>query len=693
MPYRLAIDTGGTFTDFVLVDEAGTITEAKEPTAKESPDVALSAGLRDLATKRQQPVSQLIGECSLIIHGTTVAINALIQHKGARTGLLCTDGFRDSLEIRLGWKEERFDFKVDPPPVLVPRYLRRPVRERVDKNGHVLISLHEEDVEEAADLFSREGIEAVAICFLWSFLHPNHERRAAEIMRARLPSAYVTTSVDIAPQMREYDRTSTTVVNAYVGPPLVSYLERVEKFLRDQGYAGQIRYVQSNGGLAAPEIIKKRAVLALNSGPAAGPSAAAFYGRLSGHPNLIVVDMGGTSFDACLVRNGVAETTATADVHRYRLASPMTNIITVGAGGGSIGAIDEGILRVGPESAEAVPGPACYMKGGTLPTVTDADMVLGYLNPVVLLGGAFPVDHEASHRAVEEHIGKSGNLETDKASLGVYQVVNKNMANALIEISSASGLDPRDFALLAAGGQGALHAAALAEELSIPVVLIPKAASTFCALGAMVADVRHDYKQTVAMPLRDADHDSLKAICDELEKRGFDELDQEGIRPEDRLSQRVLDVRYAQQIYECGVEVTDLSWKAGAIEEIGRRFHQVHEDLYAYSNPGEDCELINISVTVWGRTEPPALARYAVGSESAEGARVGERMMFFPSGDGIYHGSIYDGTKLLAENLVVGPAVIEEPHTTILVPPGFSVRLKDIGVYVMTRVEEIEKPK
>lgn len=681
--YRLGIDVGGTFTDFVLVDQDGRVTEAKTPSTPAEPGQAIRQGLEEMAERLGRSVAGLLADCHLLIHGTTVALNTLIQHRGARTGLICTEGFRDTLEIRLGYRDVRYDFRHPPPPILVPRYLRLPVRERVDKNGRVTTPLVEDDVDRAVEVFAREGVESVAICLLWSFYNPVHERRVAEMVRERMPDAYVSPSVDVAPQIREYDRVSSTVLNAYIGPRLSRYLRQTEDFLREEGYAGEIRYIQSNGGVAAGEVIRMRAVLALNSGPAAAPAAGLFYGRRLDFDDLITIDMGGTSFDACLIAHGAPDVKGTADVQRYRLAAPMININTIGAGGGSIAWLDHGILRVGPQSAEAVPGPACYMRGGTQPTVTDADVVLGYLNPVALLGGKFKIDASLARRAIDDVVAGPLGMTVPQAAMGVFDIVNRNMANAISEISLERGYDPRDFILVAAGGQGPVHAGDLARELSIPTVIVPKLASTFCAFGALATDLRHDYKRSFAFRLADLDAAALERTFREMEAAGHGDLAVEGVPREDVLVTRRLEMRYVGQIYEVPVDVSDLELTREALPEIQERLHRQHEKEYTYRHEAGVGEIINATVTVIGRLPEIRLPAQEVGGRDASGARSGERPMLFREFGEYRPTPVYDGTRLRPGNRLPGPAVVEELNTTVVVFPGFELELTPQNAYLM----------
>lgn len=683
MSYRLGIDVGGTFTDFVLADDSGRIVEAKTPSTRMNPADAIERGLRELAAKIEQPLDGLLKRCSLLIHGTTIALNTLIQQSGAKTGLICTEGFRDTLEIRLGYRDHRYDFRHPPPPILVPRVRRLPVRERIDKSGRVVVPLDEADVHRAVDVFRREDVEAVAVCLLWSFYNPIHERRIGEIVRSALPDAYLSLSVDVAPQIREYDRVSSTALNAYVGPRLTRYLQQTEAFLRELGYTGEIRYIQSNGGIAGGASIKTRAVLALNSGPAAAPAAGLFFGRQLEEDNLITVDMGGTSFDACLIDHGVPDMKGTADVHRYRLAAPMININTIGAGGGSIAWLDHGIPRVGPESAEAIPGPACYSRGGTRPTVTDADVVLGYLNPVALLGGMFPIDQERAHQAVDEAIARPLGITVPQAALGIFEIVNRNMANTIAEISLERGFDPREFTLIAAGGQGAVHAGELARELGIPTVVIPKLASTFCAFGALVTDLRHDYKRSFAVRLSELDPSRLEQVFRDMEEVGYADLAVEGVRRADAQLSRELEMRYVGQIFEVVVDASDLRLdQPGVVVEILERLHRQHEKEYTYRHETALGEIINATVTCLGHL-PPVRSATVTDYVDSNTALLGERPMLFRQFGDYRPTPVYNGAGLAPGTIITGPAVVEESNTTIVVSPGFDLELTSLNAYLM----------
>ena len=454
--YRLGIDAGGTFTDFVLADRAaGSVEIYKTLSTPHDPTEAIQNGLGLIANDLKVDEREIISQCDLCINGTTVGLNALIQHKGAKVGLICTAGHEDSVEIRLGHKEDgyRYDAEYPPAVMLVPRYLRRGVRERVLSNGEIRTPMEEEDVRDACRRFQKEAVEAVAISFLWSVLNKTHEMRAAEIVREMLPGVILTVGSELYPQVREYTRTSTAITNAYLAPILKKYVAAVDQYFQDMGAENPVRYFQSNGGLAIGQAMTDRSVYAINSGPASAPQAALNVCEPFGHKNVITVDMGGTSFDITLARDGITNLNKNIDFLRYRIGVPMIQVETLGAGGGSIGWIDEmGLLQMGPQSAGSNPGPACYGRGGSEPTVSDANLVLGYLNPEGLVGGRLPLDYSLSHRAIEERIARPLNISVEKAAYGMFTIVNNNMVNGIRRVSVERGYDPRDFVLVAAGG-------------------------------------------------------------------------------------------------------------------------------------------------------------------------------------------------------------------------------------------------
>lgn len=693
--YRLGIDTGGTFTDFILEDGSGSIRLYKTSSTPHNPPDAIRDGLGLIADDQGISVGEFLARCDMVIHGTTVALNALLEHKGALTALLCTAGHEDSLEIRLGHKEDGHRYDADYPQaqILAPRYLRLGVKERILSDGSVRIPLDEASVYEAVDKIRRAGAQAVAISLIWSFLHPAHERRVEEIVRKELPDLFISTSLDIFPQIREYTRTSTTVTNAYLGPILSRYIQRIEDFFKGMGYDRKILYVQSNGGLASGEVLSNKPVYALNSGPSAGPAAGLYFGERLGRTNIITVDMGGTSFDIALAANGRTNTMKDFDFNRYRIGIPMLQVETLGAGGGSIAAVDSmGLLRVGPESAGAEPGPACYKRGGEHPTVTDALVVLGYLNQSHLLGGRLQIDAAASFKAVEDGVAKPLGISTEQAAVGIFKVVNSTMVAGIRRVSIERGHDPRDFAIVSGGGAGSAHAAKLAEELGITQVIVPRVASGFCAFGEIISDVKHNYLSSYAVRMDQVDADVLNARFEEMETTGRTDLIAEGFAPEDVYVSRSVDMRYVDQVHECAVDIPVFRITQDKLPEIAETFHTRHEALFTYAERDNIAEIINIESTVYGRVPKPELPRLtSVANPDPEGALRCERAAFFEDGLGYRDVKVYDGPELHPGMVVVGPAVIEEDTTTVVVFPDWELTLDCLGVYVMQYVGDVDK--
>jgi N-methylhydantoinase A len=684
--YRIGIDTGGTFTDLVLVDSAGRVELFKTPSTPDDPPAAIRTGIELIADQLGRTVKAFLGDSEMIIHGTTVALNALIQLKGAKVGLLCTRGHEDSLEIRNGHKEDghRYDFRYPAATMLVPRRLRVPVTERVLSDGRVRTPLDEDDVRRGIELFRREGVEAVGVSFLWSFLHPEHERRAGELLAAQLPGVHVTLSVDLLPQIREYTRTSTVAVNAYIQPRLAGYIGAIEEMLGDLGYRNPIRYVQSNGGLTSGRTFVQRAVSALNSGPAAGPSASLHFATRLGHRNLLTLDMGGTSSDISLAPDGRVDLVKDVDIGRYRVGIPLVNVISIGAGGGSIAWLDrQGILHVGPQSAEAVPGPACYARGGTEATVTDALVVLGYLDHSALLGGRMPIDSGAAWAAVEERVARPLGLPIERAAHGIVEVVNANMIGGIRSVSVERGHDPRDFTLVAGGGATSAHAGRLAAELGIRTTIVPRVASGLCAFGEAVADVKHTHLASYTTPLSRLDPSRLNELFLELERRGRADLEEEGFADGDVVVERSLDMKYIDQVHECSVSIPPFEVTAERLHEIEDAFHRRHEALYTYCERDNTPELINVEVNVYGRSpelSPPQMP----GNGAGPPASTGERAAYFPELGDFRPTRVYAGPALRLGHVVAGPAIVQEETTTIVVYPGSRLDVPSPDLFVMT---------
>lgn len=693
--YRLGIDAGGTFTDLILADRKGGVRIFKALSTPTDPTAAIRNGLKLIQEETGLSPQAIVSNADLCINGTTVGLNALITHNGAKTGLIATRGHEDSIEIRLGHKEDgyRYDPEYPPATMLVPRYLRRGVAERVLSNGTVHTPLNEEDVREACRHFIREGVESVAISFVWSVLHPEHELRAGEIVREMMPNVRLTIGSQLYPQVREYTRTSTAIVNAYLAPILQRYVEAVDAYFQSLGARHPVRYFQSNGGLALGRVVSDQSVYAINSGPASAPQAALWLGEPWGMKDIITVDMGGTSFDITLTRDGRANVSKNIDFLRYRIGIPMIQVETLGAGGGSIGWIDSmGLLQMGPQSAGSEPGPACYDQGGEKPTTTDANLVLGYLNPDGLVGGRLPLNVEKARRAIKTHLADPLGISVEKAAYGMFTIVNNNMVNAIRRVSVERGYDPRDFVLNCAGGATAAHITALAREMGICKVLISKLASGLCAFGQILSDVKYNYMAPVAARLEGADSAArLNRLFGELEGRGRADLMADGFT-DDRISvRRSLDMRYVGQVHECTVDIEPFEITEAALERLKAAFHARHEELYTYSEPHSAVEVVNVESAITGAVDKPGRMTSAPG-KGAHSALKGTREMIF-NADGIAHETpVYDGALLGAGDRITGPAVIQEVTTTIVIEPGWLAELDASAVYVVTMAADPANP-
>jgi N-methylhydantoinase A len=677
--FRIGIDVGGTFTDFLVVaDGDGARFVHKTSSTPDDPSRAVVNGLAEIAEELGLTRREFFAGVELIVHGTTVTTNAVLTHRGARTGLLTTRGFRDALALRDGTREEPYNNRMQPPTPLVPRYLRLPATERVDFNGDVVQPLDETDVRAAAQTFVQEGVEAVAVSFMHSPTHGGHERRALELLRELMPDAYLTASSDLLPQVRFYDRTSTTVLNAYVGPIITRYVHALTTRLEESEFRGVLLIMQSNGGVATPAELAERAALSLLSGPASGPTAGLWLLEPHGLRDCITIDMGGTSFDTALVKDGQPLVMTDGLVNRWRLALPAIDIHTIGAGGGSLAYVDEGgLLHVGPESAGAAPGPACYGRGGTEPTVTDADLLLGYLGEGSFR--ALQLDRASAEEAMSERVARVLGLPVEDAAAGVYDLVNVAMAAGVREVSVRRGLDPRDFPLVVAGGAGPLHAAAIASELEIPLLLVPRESSIFCAAGMLMSDFKHDDVRAYKSLLSGADLGRLGRLFEEMANAGRATLARERISEENAETQAALDLRYVGQWHELTVPIQ----LPVEVEQVATEFHRQHDLLFGYSSLATPIELLSARVTTLGRTEKPATRDLIGGERDSKRALRGTRPVWSLAAREMVPAAVYDGTVLGAGAVLAGPAVVELMNTTIIVLEGFDLIVDRFGSFIL----------
>lgn len=674
--YRIGIDVGGTFTDFAMVDGAGRLILHKTPSTPHDPSEGVFTGLCELAADRSIALADFLARIEIIVHGTTVCTNALLTRNGARVGLLTTAGFRDVLQMRRGLRESRYDNTEEPPEPLVPRELRIGVQERVGADGSVLTPLATADLAAAAENFRRQRVDAIAICFMHAYLRNDHEVKAAAYLRQALPDAFISVSSDLLARIGFYERTSPTVINSYVGPILSRYLTRLRQRLAEAGCAAQLLIIQSNGGVATPEICILRPATTVLSGPASGPLLGVDALRKHGYTNGVVVDMGGTSFDVALVQDGRPLFTDEGTIDRLHLGLPMLQILTVGAGGGSVGWIDAGgLLHIGPQSAGADPGPACYGRGGSEPTCTDANLVLGYLDPDFFLGGRMRLDREQATHAIGERVAEPLRLTVAAAAAAMFRVINTNMAAAIREVSVERGIDPRRLPLVVGGGAGPLHAGFIAQELGMPLVILPRQSSVLCAAGALFTDFIHDYVRTHLGVLLALDWSVLDGYAHDLQADAERTLTAEGIAGGDAEYRWSVDLMYEGQHHHIGVPVAAAEFDGRHTGEILARFHEIHDHLYGYSLPEKEAgvSMVNLRLTAIGRTPKPSMPEASRVAPDPGAARKGSRPIWLPGTGTFQDVPVYDGDRLTHGHELKGPAVVETSTTTLIVPNDFSL--------------------
>jgi len=683
--YQVGIDVGGTFTDLVIGDGSGALFKTKSPSTPGNEADGIVAGLTDAAAHYGAGLAAFLEDTDVIVLGTTVVTNLMLEYRGANTGLITTGGFRDVIELRRSYREHLFDIRLQPPHPIVPRHKRLGVHERINYRGEIEIPLDEDEARAAVRRLKELGVESVAVCFLFSFINPVHEQRVAAIVAEEGLDVPVTLSSEILPQVREFERLSTTMVNAYARPKVESYLHDLDSSLRSAGFSGELFVMHSNGGMIHVDYAGSHAVELLMSGPAGGVVAGAAVSSLSGYRDVITVDMGGTSYDVCLVKDSEPTSGTEAWVSRYRVATPMVDIHTVGAGGGSIAWIDEGgALRVGPRSAGAMPGPVCYGRGGTEPTVTDADLLLGYISAGYFLGGRMRLDEAAARAAIEEKIAGPLGMDVIEAASGIFRIANNSMANAMRHVTVSRGRDPRDFALCVFGGAGAIHAGAQAPDLGIKTMLVPKAASVLSALGNQLSNFKITKVQSFIRRTNAIELDELNAVFAEMLRRAEADLgDQSKVR--ETVTARYMDIRYVGQTHEVTVpirsrtrRVTELNL-ATALSE----YHDLHQQLYSFKRPEHPSEVLNLRLDLVGVRDVARLRSEPFGDEDPAAAAKGVRQVYFEERGGFVETPVYDGDLVQPGHLIAGPAIIEEPDTTIVVRPGQEAMSDHYRTYVI----------
>jgi N-methylhydantoinase A len=683
----VSIDVGGTFTDCLVLDGGGAVRAFKAPTTPRSPAEGVMQVLAKAARAHGRPLGGFVGGIELLIHGTTLATNSLVERRGAAVGMLTTKGFRDILALRRGFKNvggrSMYDIFYPPYRPLVPRRHRLPVTERMTEGGQVAVPLDEGEVRQAAETLKAAGVAAVAVCFLHAYANGDHEARAAEILREAFPQAYVVTSHDILPVWGEFERFSTTVASAFVGPVVSTYLGDLGARLDAQGLKGRLLLVQADGHVQSVGEVARKAVYLVGSGPAAAPTAGAFLGGPAGHRDLISIDMGGTSFDVCLVRDGQVETTTEMWVGEERLAITMRDIQTVGAGGGSIAWVDSlGLLRVGPQSAGADPGPACYGRGGEDPTVTDAALALGYVPADYFLGGEIALDAGLA-RAALERLGARLGMDATAAAHAVFQTVNEFMASQITEISTRRGYDVRDFALVAGGGAGPVHAGFLAEVLGIRTVIVPQTAALYSALGMLLMDIGRDYARTLFSSAATLDFGKVNAIFAAMEAEALAAFRAVGIGPAEVRLTRSADMRYAKQFHEIEVELPPRPLEAADLPAILEAFHRLHEARYTFSMSFRAVDFITFRLHASAPRRAEVRLATGAGAAGRPGAPAEKRRRHTFFGGALQDVPVYDGPAVPPGHPLKGPAIIEEQTTTIVVPPGFVAQVDGAHNYVL----------
>lgn len=686
--YRLGIDVGGTFTDGILINEhTGDTRIAKVPSTPRDPSVGFLAAVERILRE----AGILPKDVSYLVHGTTVATNAIIEGKLAATGFITTDGFRDMLEIQRQIRPALYDLQFEKPRPLVPRHRCFGIPERLAATGAVLTPLDEEAVAAAALQLRQEDVGAIAVCFLHAYLNPMHEQRTREILREVFPEAVVSLSSEVAPEFREYFRASTTIINAGVRPIVERYLANIEHRLEAAGLEGELLIMQSSGGVLTFEAARAKPVFMVESGPAAGVIVSAYLGQILGFDNVLSFDMGGTTAKAGLVEHGMPRITKEYEVGTaagaergakgagYPIRTPVIDLVEIGAGGGSIAWVDPGgALRVGPHSAGADPAPVCYRRGGTQPTITDANLVLHRIDPDHFLGGEMRLDETAATLAIKEKCADPLGLDVIEVALGIVEIANTAMVNAVRRISVQRGYDPRDFVLVAFGGAGPLHANRLAVELEIPIVLVPMSPGTTSAMGLLVTDLKHDYATTVIQRTDRLDAEMVNRLYHEMEAQGRKALLAEGMGHARIGFERQVDMRYVGQSYELSIPLDDRRVE-DALEGMLQRFHDEHERAYGFAAPGEPVELVALRLTAVGSIAKPRLRELAQRSGDVGATPRAVRQVYFAEAGGFVDCPSYDRYRLAAGGRVEGPAIVEEMDSTTVIHPGFRAEVDRYG--------------
>lgn len=688
---KIGIDIGGTFTDLVVLDEEGNRFYGKTLTTYPDPSNGFLNGLDQVITKYGFSYKDI----DSIVHGTTLVVNALIERKGVKTALITTKGFRDQLEIGTEGRYDLYDLFLEKPEPLVPRYLRYTVNERILATGDILTELDEQEVKTVFEEFRKQKVKAVAVCLLHSYKNPIHEKKIKEIARNVAPEIIVSISSEVSPEIREYQRTSTTVANVYVKPLVEKYLKRLEKELQSKGFEGQFHMMLSGGGTCTLETACQYPIRILESGPVGGAMNAVFYSELSKNSNLLVFDMGGTTAKASMVDDGKALVTNEFEVarsHRFAKGSgipvkvPVIEMIEIGAGGGSIAYVDElGLLKVGPESASSQPGPACYGQGGTNPTVTDADLVLGYLNPDYFLGGEMKLDKEAAMKAIEEKVAMPLGISVVEAAWGIHRMVNENMASAARIHTVEKGKEIVNYSMYATGGAGPVHASNVASILDLDMVIFPAGAGVASAFGFLSSPIAFDFVRSYHAELTKIDWNYVMKILNEMETEGEQLLLESGITKGDIEIVRTCEMRYVGQSHEITVPIPNGELNETSLEIIRKNFEEKYEDLYSESNQSFAIDTLNWRVVVKG-PEPKISLQHSFETTKDELRPYGKREVYFAEYKNYHLTPVYRLSDMRNGHQIEGPAIIEDVESTLVVIPDFEVTADAYGNLILKKI-------
>ena len=695
MRTKVCIDIGGTFTDAAVVDKEGNLGVYKSPTTPDNYSKGIINVLKVAADAKGLPLKEFMESCSSsnggsLTHGSTLTTNAILEGKVAKVGLICTKGFRDNLLFREGYKENPFDFQIDYTEPFVPRYLTLPVTERVNSEGGIDTPLNEDEVRQAVKQFKEWNIEAIAVSLMWSVANPTHEQRIREIIKEEWPEVLCVLGSEVNPTIREYRRTVSCCADASLKPLVTGYVTDLQRELKGIGYKGELGMLTSSGGVMSVDELLARPVYSIDCGPALAPVAGREFGKRElNMDDVLTVDMGGTSFDVSVTTEGEIAVSREAKVGEEILGISKVDSRSVGAGGGSIAWVDPGgLIRVGPQSAGAVPAPACYGRGGEEPTVTDANLILGYLDPDYFLGGRMKLDKRLAEKAVDK-IAKKLNLGLMEAAHAIYSTVNSNMYSAMYDVTVWQGIDPRGYLLVSGGGCGGAHIVPIADSLKVPRVLIPRVAGGLSAVGGTIADLVAEYSISHYIETTDFDYSGVKKTIDTLKKWAAEFLDREGVPAERRTMEIIVEARYPYQVWELPVSITDLDLTTkGGVAEMVKRFHDVHYRVFAIKEPTAyvECIFWRIRAVGKGLSEVNIAEQELAGEKPSSAALTGKREVYFEKLKGTTETSIYLGKELRYGNKFVGPAIIEDETSTTVVPPDKNISVTKLGSYLIENV-------